>query len=225
MEKIVAYYRISKEPKKKEGRYLGIEAQQAIVEHYYPELERTFTEVKSGKNINEREQLQQAVDYCKKHKAILVVAKLDRLSRSVEDCLFIWKELKGNVRFCDIPGTPDKFTITMYAAFAERERELISLRTSQALQSKIKNEGNWNRNHTVAFLSGEVAKKAVEAHKEKAKNNPNNKIAANIICTVLKGGSTLKEVADKLNALGCKTSTGKEFNPIQVSRIRDRYCS
>lgn len=222
MEKYVAYYRISKE--NKEGRYLGIEAQRQIVEHFYKKVERIYIEIKSGKNITEREELQKAIEYCKKNNCILVCAKLDRLSRDVDDVRYILRVLKNNVRFCDIPGIPDKFTVTMYAAFAERERELIGLRTKQALKQKVKLTGEF-RTGNPSFKDGSAVAKSSAVLTAKAENNPANKIAANIICSETKNGLTLQQIADKLQLLGCTTSKGNtNWTITQVARIRNKFC-
>ncbi len=114
---------------------LGLQAQRDIVKHFYPDIHREFVEVRSGKNIQDRPILAEAIEYCLKHDMVLVVAKVDRLTRSTKDGLDILDRLKGRIRFCDLPGEPDKFMLTLFFAFAERERELISIRTKGALKS------------------------------------------------------------------------------------------
>lgn len=222
MDKYVAYYRISKEGNSaatKEGRHLGLEAQQAIVRHYYGDsIIREFSEIRSAKNIHERPVLKKAMEFCLLNKAILVVAKIDRLSRNVEDTLFVWNKLIKKIRSCDFPGEIDKFSLTLYAAFAERERELISLRTSQALKAKKHKEGSWQKGNA-KFKSGEMSILGIKAKKLKAKNNENNKRAKNYALTLRLQGLTLNAICDRLNTEGFKTSKEKQFNPIQVSRL------
>jgi DNA invertase Pin-like site-specific DNA recombinase len=79
--KFVAYYRVSTDKQGKSG--LGLDAQRQAVENYLNggnwKLISEFTEVESGKN-SDRPQLRAAQAACKKHKAKLVIAKLDRLS-------------------------------------------------------------------------------------------------------------------------------------------------
>jgi Resolvase, N terminal domain len=64
---------------------LGLEAQQKAVRDYLNggawELVGEFVEVESGKRAD-RPDLAKALEACKRHKARLVIAKLDRLSRS-----------------------------------------------------------------------------------------------------------------------------------------------
>ena len=204
--KYVAYLRVSTKQQGESG--LGLEAQQSIVNHYYsPEV--TFIEVKSGSNIKARPELAKAIKYCLENNATLVVAKLDRLSRVVEDCLAIWKKLDGRIRFCDIPGTPDKFTITMYAAFAERERELISLRTKQALQAK--KASGWKSDHK-RFNVGQLRL----GGRERAKVDYSVNYT---IWDMRKNGLSFRLIADNLNANSQLNGRGRKWNESAIRRI------
>src|SRR5262245_15958285 len=82
--KYVAYYRVSTDRQGKSG--LGLEAQKEAVEQRLNggrwQVVGEFIEVESGKRAS-RPQLDAALAACKKHKARLIVAKLDRLSRHV----------------------------------------------------------------------------------------------------------------------------------------------
>ena len=78
----VAYYRVSTQRQGQSG--LGLEAQQAAVKAFTKDqaIIAEFTEIESGRK-NNRPQLAQALALAKKHKATLVIAKLDRLARNV----------------------------------------------------------------------------------------------------------------------------------------------
>ena len=82
--KFIAYYRVSTDKQGQSG--LGLDAQRAAVMNYLNggswKLVGEFTEVESGKH-SDRVQLRAAQAACKKHKAKLVIAKLDRLSRNL----------------------------------------------------------------------------------------------------------------------------------------------
>ena len=82
--RFVAYYRVSTERQGTSG--LGLEAQQKAVRDYLNggawELVAEHVEVESGKNAD-RPELAKALDACRRHKAKLVIAKLDRLSRNL----------------------------------------------------------------------------------------------------------------------------------------------
>jgi DNA invertase Pin-like site-specific DNA recombinase len=81
-EKYVAYLRVSTQKQGYSG--LGLEAQQEIIQNFLhdkiPIAE--FVEVESGRKFN-RPKLKEALALCRKESAILIVAKLDRLARSV----------------------------------------------------------------------------------------------------------------------------------------------
>jgi DNA invertase Pin-like site-specific DNA recombinase len=130
--KFVAYYRISTDKQGKSG--LGLAAQRKAVRDYLDggtwELLDEFTEVESGKN-SDRPELEKAIAACKKHRARLIIAKLDRLSRNVA---FIATLMERKVDFLAVDNpTATKFTVHILAAVAEFERDAISRRTKEAL--------------------------------------------------------------------------------------------
>lgn len=132
-QQFVAYYRVSTQKQGQSG--LGLEAQRTACAAYAPIAE--FVEVESGKNDN-REQLNKAIAFATANNAVLVVAKLDRLSRDVE---FIAGFMKRGVPFraADIQNA-DEFMLHMYAVLAHKERRFISERTIAAL-AKAKERG------------------------------------------------------------------------------------
>jgi DNA invertase Pin-like site-specific DNA recombinase len=83
--KFVAYFRVSTDRQGKSG--LGLDAQRQAVMSYLDggrwTLVAEFTEVESGKRDDNRPQLAAAIAACKRQKARLVIAKLDRLSRNL----------------------------------------------------------------------------------------------------------------------------------------------
>ncbi|HRF07568.1 MAG TPA: recombinase family protein [Xanthobacteraceae bacterium] len=132
--KLVAYLRVSTD---KQGiRGLGIEAQRRAVHDYASRQGGTtmllaeYMEVESGRKAD-RPELWKAIDHARNSGALLVIAKLDRLSRDVH---FLTGLDKAGVEFvaCDMPNA-NRLTITILAAVAEHEREMISQRTKAAL--------------------------------------------------------------------------------------------
>lgn len=131
MPQYVAYYRVSTDKQGIKG--LGMDAQREAVSHFIAgkgELAAQYIEVESGRK-NDRPQLHLALAECRKRRAVLVIAKLDRLGRNVA---FISALMDGGVDFlcCDNPHT-NRLMLHMLAAFAEHEREQISQRTKAAL--------------------------------------------------------------------------------------------
>lgn len=95
-----------------------------------------FTEVESGKRAD-RPELARALNLCHRKKAVLLIAKLDRLSRSVA---FISNLMESRVEFLavDMPEA-SRLTIHILAAVAEHERVMISERTKVAMaQAKLR---------------------------------------------------------------------------------------
>lgn len=131
--KFIAYYRVSTTGQDESG--LGEEAQKMAVQAHLvaipgAELVAEFREVESGKKKN-RPELAEAVKLCKRHKATLIIAKLDRLARNVH---FVSGLMESGIDFvaCDNPHA-NRLMVHILAAFAEHERELISQRTKDGL--------------------------------------------------------------------------------------------
>ena len=130
--KFIAYFRVSADHQGVNGN--GMVAQRKAVEDYLNggrwKLVGEFTEVESGKR-SDRPELEKALKACRKHKAKLVIAKLDRLSRNVH---FISGLMERKIDFlaCDMPSA-NAFMINVYAAVAQEERRMISDRTKAGL--------------------------------------------------------------------------------------------
>ena len=120
----VSYLRVSTTEQGQSG--LGLEAQRHAVGEYINRVSSgllaEFVEIESGSR-NDRPRLKAAIDLCKKHKATLIIAKLDRLTRNVA---FISTLTESGISFlaADNPHA-NKLRIHMLAAFAEHERDQI----------------------------------------------------------------------------------------------------
>ena len=212
----VAYYRVSTQQQGKSG--LGLAAQQHVVRTFVKEepILGEFVEVESGK-IAERPQLRQAVRLAKSRGAVLVIAKLDRLSRNVA---FIASLMESGVEFvaCDQPQA-NKFTIHIFAALAEQERDLISERTRRALQ-ELKKQGKplgSPQNLTVAAQAEGLA-----ARQRNARQHDGNRQATALILARLAQGHGYRQIARELEHLGFQTRRGSHFTHKQVQRLAER---
>lgn len=216
--KYVIYYRVSTKKQGESG--LGLKAQQAYLYHFIKKeaVVQEFTEVQSGGDFETRLVLQQALDLCLEGGYTLAIAKIDRLSRKTEDALHIYNLLDGRLFSCDIPNL-DKFTLTLFMAIADRERELISIRTKQALDAKREEIGEW-RNSTFSDAAREKGQARIL---QKARINPNNRRATELIVLYKDKGLTLEVIAEKLNQNGFKTAQGKLFHRTTVQRLWKRY--
>lgn len=213
--KYIAYYRVST---KKQG--LGLDAQQAsvyqFVEKEGAELVAEFSEKESGKNDN-RPELEKALRMCKEQDAVLLIAKLDRLSRKVS-FIFALKEASIRFRALDMPDVQDVLTLSIYAGLAEQERNLISRRTKDALQA-LKAQGvKLGTNN----LTNEGRAKGVQTIKRNAEENVNNIRATAHARNMREAGSSLNEIARQLNALGIGTSRGGKHSATTVMRLLKR---
>src|ERR1700720_109172 len=130
--KFIAYYRVSTDRQGVNGN--GMAAQRKAVNDYLNggqwKLLGEFTEVESGKRSGGPE-LEKALMACRKDKAKLVIAKLDRLSRNVHFISGLM-ERKADFVACDMPSA-NAFMINVYAAVAQEERRMISDRTKAGL--------------------------------------------------------------------------------------------
>ncbi len=219
--KFIAYFRVSTDRQGQSG--LGLDAQRKTVMDYLNggnwQLVGEYTEVESGKR-NDRPELADALDACKRQKAKLVIAKLDRLARNVH---FISGLMESGVDFvaADMPEA-NKLTVHLLAAVAEHEREQISARTKAALaaaRARGKRLG-WampERKHE----QRQAALKGADAVANKA-----NTFAANIAPIIREvqaaGIETLQGIADALNARGIKTAMGAGWHANTVRRVLQR---
>lgn len=132
MKRFVAYYRVSTKRQGDSG--LGLEAQREAVRRFIggASLAAEHQEIESGGRAD-RPALEAALRDCRIHGATLVIAKLDRLARSVA---FISRLQEEGVDFVavDLPHA-NTFTVQIMAAVAEHERKLIGERTRAALQA------------------------------------------------------------------------------------------
>ncbi len=217
---LVAYIRLSKETKRKNGTGLGLETQKLIINNYYSgRIVKWFSEVKSGKNMYQRPILNEAVEYCQQNGFTLVVAKVDRLGRNTDDILLILKQLKNKLICCDIPteGYVDKFVLTLFSAIAERERDLISIRIKGTLR-RLKAEGV-KLGSPENNLTKEVREKAYQQKRENALNNLINQDAFHFIQLLKEKKKTSYSIAKYLNSKGKKTNRGNNWSPSGVEKL------
>lgn len=140
INRFVAYYRVSTAKQGASG--LGLAAQRSAVAAYLKENGQViseFKEVESGRR-SDRPALEQALAAARIHRVPIVVAKVDRLTRSVA---FLSRLLESGVevRFADLPaieGPTGRFMLQQMAAVAELEAGLISARTKAALAAAKK---------------------------------------------------------------------------------------
>jgi DNA invertase Pin-like site-specific DNA recombinase len=222
--KLVAYYRVSTKGQGDSG--LGLEGQLAAVEGYArgigATIARTYREIETGKRADRPELLKALAD-CKRSRATLVIAKLDRLARNVA---FLANLMESGVDFvaCDNPQA-NRLTIHILAAVAENEAMMISDRTKAALAAYKARGGvlgaarpDGRQLSSEASARGRQA--AVKAIREKA-----TAAYADLSPMIreLRGeGLSLQAIANLLNTEGHTTRRGMPWNPVQVGRVLER---
>jgi DNA invertase Pin-like site-specific DNA recombinase len=216
----VAYYRVSTDKQGKSG--LGLEAQRAAVANYLNggnwRIVAEFTEVESGKR-SDRPQLDKALAAARARRIPLVVAKVDRLTRSVS---FLSRLLDAgvDVRFADLPaieGATGKFILQQMVAVAELEAGMISKRTKDALAAAKRRGvelGGW-RGHVITAAE---RKAAAAVHRAKAQQRAAD-LAPIVKELQASGAVTLVAIADGLNERSVPTARGGQWSATQVMRL------
>lgn len=208
--RFVSYLRVSTSRQGASG--LGVEAQHAAVGQYVRSvggiLVSELVEIESG-GKNSRPVLVQSIALCRKEGATLLIAKLDRLARNVA---FVSSLMESGIEFvaADAPYA-NKLMIHILAAFAEHERELISIRTRSALQA-AKARG---------VRLGENGKRLAEEHKAAALQFSVG-VELSVRGAISEGARTLAEVAMALNKIGMSTREGADWSPGTVHRLLHR---
>jgi DNA invertase Pin-like site-specific DNA recombinase len=218
--KFIAYYRVSTQAQGRSG--LGLEAQRQAVAAYLNggawQLVAEFTEVETGKGSNaldKRPQLKQALEQCRKHKATLLIAKLDRLARNVH---FITGLIESGTNFvaADMPSA-NKVMLQMHSVMAEWERDQISARTKAALaQAKAR-----------GVVLGAAGARNLEAHRVARTRDAEafaDRLRGDFEGFELRGLSQRQMVAE-LNGLGIRAPRGGEWRMKQVQRVKARMAN
>ncbi len=223
--RIVAYERVSTARQGASG--LGLEAQRLAIEAHVANrsaiLIGRFTEVESGRNAN-RPELAKALHLAKVTGSILVIAKLDRLSRNAA---FLLTLRDSGVRFlaADMPEAND-LTIGIMALVAEQERQAISKRTKEALAvAKVRGVRLGNPNGAAALRragKGAVAlRAAVIANADRFAAD-----LAPVVADIRAAGHmSLRAVATELNGRGMLTRRGGMWSVSNVGNLMVRLYS
>lgn len=202
---------------------LGLEAQQralvAFAEQHGFTCIEAFQDVESGAH-DDRPALAKALALAKKRRCAIFVSKLDRLSRDVHFVSGLMA--KGVPFYCaDLGLDCDPFTLHLFAALAQKERDMIATRTRAALAS-LKERGallgfaNPARTDQ-REVSARGAQRCIELADARATS-----LGATVAACRKAGCTTLQALADALNARGVKTARGGSWHPASVARVLDR---
>jgi DNA invertase Pin-like site-specific DNA recombinase len=192
---------------------LGLAAQQDAINRFAAaegrEVIAEYVEVETGKGadaLDRRPQLAAAIAAARKHKAAVIVSKLDRLSRDVH---FISGLMVHKVPFivAELGPDVDPFVLHLYAALAEKERALISQRTKAGLAA-AKAKGR----HLGGHRAQSAANQTAAAERAEALRPVFTELAA----------LSANKAAAELNTRKVATPTGKPWSALTVIRVRAR---
>ena len=208
MKTAIAYIRVSTQKQGRSG--LGLEAQTAAIKAFAAAegftIIETYVEVETGKGadaLETRPQLASALAAAAKVDGTVIVAKLDRLTRDVHFGSGLMAR-KVAFKVCDLPNA-DNFQLHLFLALAEKERELISVRT-KALRAAKERGQKLGSPTTPAILKARSSAFAASLRDivEPLAHLPSRAIAA------------------ALNAQGVHTATGGIWSSVTVLRLIDR---
>lgn len=225
--KALGYVRVSTDSQGRSG--LGLEAQQeairqfATVEGY--EIAEWFNEVETGSGsdaMERRPQLNAALKAGRVLRAPVIVAKLDRLSRDVH---FISGLMAHRVEFIvtQLGKQADPFILHIYAALAQKEREMISQRTKAALAA-AKARGVKLGNPRLNEVHGAAVARSRQVRIDRA-NAKARTLAGVIALGKANGHCTLTAMAAYLNEMGVPAPCGGQWRPTTVSRVKARIAA
>lgn len=207
--KAVTYLRVSTKSQGQSG--LGVEAQRELIDRFLQSKSGTliheYVETVSGAK-NERAVLQKAIAHTKSINGTLVIAKLDRISRSVS---FISSLMETGIDF-KVAEMPDAthFQLHIYAALAQEERRLISERTKAALKA-AKARG----------VSLGKSSKALAQKNRRLADDFVQKVAGQII-EPRNNGLSFSQIARNLNGNNVESYNGGIWHAMTVKRAYER---
>jgi len=212
--KFIAYYRVSTARQSASG--LGLEAQRkAVADHLNGgdwQLLGEYTEVETGKGSNalaRRPQLREAIAHARREKAVLVIAKLDRLARNVA---FISTLMEGSIEFVAVDQPfANKFMLHILAAVAEDERDRISARTRAALAA-AKARG---------VELGKHGKVLARENHQKAQRFARD-VADDVAAIQADGFTSVRAITEELNRREVPTPRGGKWHVASVHRLLHR---
>ena len=223
MKQAIAYIRVSTMEQATEG--VSLEAQQARIAAWCESNGYKLAEVcidagLSGSRMDNRPELQRALDAIKKGNA-LVVYSLSRLGRSTKDILNISDLLQ--IRKADLVSLSEQFDTTtaagklmfgMLALLAEFERGLVSERTKMALAQKKANGETYS---PVPFGYREEEGRLIEAEHE-------TRVVVDILQS-RKAGRSYSAIAKQLNQEGIPSKRGGQWYASTVHYLVKRQAA
>lgn len=222
----VAYLRVSTQEQGRSG--LGLEAQRSAIQAFAARegivVNGWFTDVETGKGsdaLDRRPELAEALQTAREHRLPVLVSKLDRLSRDVH---FISGLMLQRVEFIvtELGRQADPFVLHLFAALAEKERQLISERTKAGLaaaKAKGKKLGLAARTAPTWQLERAGAASAARA------DDFARSVQLQVQGAMAKAGGNYSRAAELLNASGHRSAAGQPWERRSVAAVVRRLAS
>ena len=218
--KAIGYVRVSTTGQAEQG--ISLDNQEAKIKSYCELNDLELIEVikdegLSAKSLAKRPQAIEMLHKARKEKLAVVVYKLDRMFRNtVESLTTIDSLAKSGASFHSINEKLDtssafgKFFLTQIAALAELERNLISERTKDALANK-KAQGKRIGNIPFGYTLADDRETLLEFEPERE--------ILRQIQELRSTGLSIRKVTERLNFMGFRSRTGKEFTKPTVKNL------
>jgi DNA invertase Pin-like site-specific DNA recombinase len=213
----IGYIRVSTDKQAEQG--VSLEAQRKKLEAYAAlydiELVRIIVDTESAKTL-QRKGLQDALRALSGGEAqAMLVAKLDRLTRSVTDLGVLVDKFFSNAALLSVSEQVDtrsaagRLVLNVLGSVSQWERETIGERTSQAMQH-MKANGQYTGGRPLYgfnLLNGELVE------------NTSEQAVLRLVRKYRAKGMTLRAIAEALSSKGLQSRAGKNFHPSQISRM------
>lgn len=223
MTHAIGYVRVSSQEQATEG--VSLDAQVSRIRQYAQAKGFDLTilreeGVSAGVPLRDRPEGAKLVTAIAKKRVKHVIAiKLDRLFRSTADCLQqieVWNKTKCAVHILDMAGTTldtssamGKMIVTMFAGFAELERNLIGERTKTALAFKKASDRVYTR----------IAPLGFDRHGDKLVPNKDEMKTVRRILRLRADGLSMQAIADAMNEAGAATKLGGTWHAVTVQKV------
>jgi DNA invertase Pin-like site-specific DNA recombinase len=221
--KVVGYIRVSTDQQEASG--LGLEAQLAKIKGYCQlydlELVEILQDAASGKNMKKRPNFLKALSMLKSGEAEgLIVAKLDRLTRSLKDLGFLidnYFAAKFNLfvvcEQVDTRSANGRMVLNIMVSIAQWEREIIGERTRDALQAKRTRGEKTGGTCPYGFTINQEGK-LIESQAEQS--------VIRLAVSLRVKGYSYARIAQALNDKGIQSKTGSVWFASTAQRIIER---
>jgi len=220
----IAYLRVSTD--KQADRGISLDAQRAKAEAYAQLYDLELVEVivdagESAKSLD-RPGLQRALAMLREGRAeALLVAKLDRLTRSVVHLGELLEEYFATGKWAllsvseqiDTRSAAGRLVLNILASVSQWEREAIGERTATAMQHKAARGEYCGGQAPYGFR--------VAADGERIEPEPVEQGAIDLARRMRAERCSLRDVARTLEGKGIRSRTGRPFSPVQIARIVD----